>query len=137
MMEPKAPLAERMRPQSLDAFSGQLHLVGDDAVLRRAMKSGTLPSMILWGPPGVGKTTLARLIAKDSGRPFHALSAIHSGVKDVRAVLDSAKRDGMFAGKAVLFIDEIPMPQRPDLPPTETDREVILILYTILYSILY
>lgn len=107
MMEPKAPLAERMRPQSLDAFSGQLHLVGDDAVLRRAMKSGTLPSMILWGPPGVGKTTLARLIAKDSGRPFHALSAIHSGVKDVRAVLDSAKRDGMFAGKAVLFIDEI------------------------------
>ena len=71
------------------------------------MKSGTLPSMILWGPPGVGKTTLARLIAKDSGRPFHALSAIHSGVKDVRSVLDSAKRDGMFAGKAVLFIDEI------------------------------
>ncbi|MGB0150006.1 MAG: AAA family ATPase, partial [Flavobacteriales bacterium] len=107
MKEPKAPLAERMRPQSLDAFSGQLHLVGEDAVLRRAMKSGTLPSMILWGPPGVGKTTLARLIAKDSGRPFHALSAIHSGVKDVRAVLDSAKRDGMFAGKAVLFIDEI------------------------------
>ena len=107
MMEPKAPVAERMRPQSLDAFSGQLHLVGDDAVLRRAMKAGTLPSMILWGPPGVGKTTLARLIAAESERPFHALSAIHSGVKDVRAVLDSAKRDGMFAGRALLFIDEI------------------------------
>ena len=68
---------------------------------------GTLPSMILWGPPGVGKTTLARLIAAESDRPFHALSAIHSGVKDIRAVLDSAKRDGMFAGRALLFIDEI------------------------------
>ena len=76
-------------------------------MLRRAMKAGTLPSMILWGPPGVGKTTLARLIAAESDRPFHALSAIHSGVKDVRAVLDSAKRDGMFAGRALLFIDEI------------------------------
>lgn len=106
-MELKAPLAERMRPVTLAEFAGQDHLVGPEAVLRRAMKSGTLPSMILWGPPGVGKTTLARLIANESGRPFHALSAIHSGVKDVRQVLDSAKRDGMFAGKSVLFIDEI------------------------------
>ena len=100
-------MAERMRPKSLDEYVGQAHLVGDDAVLRRAMKAGSLPSMILWGPPGVGKTTLARLIAAESDRPFHALSAIHSGVKDVRAVLDSAKRDGMFAGRALLFIDEI------------------------------
>ena len=96
-----------MRPKSLDEYVGQQHLVGEGAVLRRAMKAGTLPSMILWGPPGVGKTTLARLIAAESDRPFHALSAIHSGVKDVRAVLDSAKRDGMFAGRALLFIDEI------------------------------
>ena len=106
-MQGHAPLAERMRPKSLDGYVGQKHLVGEGAVLRRAMKAGTLPSMILWGPPGVGKTTLARLIAAESDRPFHALSAIHSGVKDVRAVLDSAKRDGMFAGRALLFIDEI------------------------------
>lgn len=100
-------MAERMRPKSLDEYVGQAHLVGEDAVLRRAMHAGSLPSMILWGPPGVGKTTLARLIAAESERPFHALSAIHSGVKDVRAVLDSAKRDGMFAGRSLLFIDEI------------------------------
>lgn len=106
-MQGHAPLAERMRPKSLDEYVGQQHLVGDGAVLRRAIKMGTLPSMILWGPPGVGKTTLARLIAAESDRPFHALSAIHSGVKDIRAVLDSAKRDGMFAGRALLFIDEI------------------------------
>ena len=106
-MQGRAPLAERMRPKTLDEYVGQGHLVGEDAVLRRAMEAGTLPSMILWGPPGVGKTTLARLIAAESDRPFHALSAIHSGVKDVRVVLDSAKRDGMFAGRALLFIDEI------------------------------
>ena len=106
-MDERAPLAERMRPTSLDDVVGQPHLVGPEAVLRRALESGHLPSMILWGPPGVGKTTLARLLAEKSGRPFHALSAIHSGVKDVRAVLESAKRDGMFAGRAVLFIDEI------------------------------
>ena len=106
-MQGHAPLAERMRPKSLDEYVGQQHLVGDGAVLRRAIEMGTLPSMILWGPPGVGKTTLARLIAAESDRPFHALSAIHSGVKDIRAVLDSAKRDGMFAGSALLFIDEI------------------------------
>ncbi len=106
-MQGHAPLAERMRPKSLDEYVGQQHLVGDGAVLRRAIEMGTLPSMILWGPPGVGKTTLARLIAAESDRPFHALSAIHSGVKDIRAVLDSAKRDGMFAGRALLFIDEI------------------------------
>ena len=106
-MQGNAPLAERMRPTTLDGYVGQAHLVGEGAVLRQAMRAGTLPSMILWGPPGVGKTTLARLIAQESGRPFHSLSAIHSGVKDVRNVLDSVKRDGMFAGRALLFIDEI------------------------------
>ncbi|MDA0728929.1 MAG: replication-associated recombination protein A [Bacteroidetes bacterium] len=103
----QTPLAERMRPTQLDEVVGQDHLVGEQAILRRAVQTGNLPSMILWGPPGVGKTTLARLLAEASGRPFHALSAIHSGVKDVRQVLDSAKRDGMFAGRAVLFLDEI------------------------------
>ena len=103
----RAPLAERMRPTQLDEVVGQDHLVGEQATLRRAVQTGNLPSMILWGPPGVGKTTLARLLAEASGRPFHALSAIHSGVKDVRQVLDSARRDGMFAGRAVLFLDEI------------------------------
>jgi len=103
----RAPLAERMRPKQLDEVVGQDHLVGEQATLRRAVQTGNLPSMILWGPPGVGKTTLARLLAEASGRPFHALSAIHSGVKDVRQVLDSARRDGMFAGRAVLFLDEI------------------------------
>ena len=106
-MNGNAPLAERMRPVSLDDYVGQSHLVSEGAVLRRAMKAGTLPSMILWGPPGVGKTTLARLIASESQRPFHSLSAIHSGVKEVRQVLDSAKRNGMFAGRVILFIDEI------------------------------
>ena len=106
-MQGRAPLAERMRPDNLDRYVGQEHLVGEGAVLRKALAAGTLPSMILWGPPGVGKTTLARLIAKESNRPFHSISAIHSGVKDVRAVLESSKRDGMFAGRALLFIDEI------------------------------
>ena len=85
-MQGKAPLAERMRPTTLDGYVGQAHLVGDGAVLRQAMRAGTLPSMILWGPPGVGKTTLARLIAQESGRPFHSLSAIHSGVKDLSLI---------------------------------------------------
>ncbi len=78
----RAPLAERMRPKQLDEVVGQDHLVGEQATLRRAVQTGNLPSMILWGPPGVGKTTLARLLAEASGRPFHALSAIHSGVKE-------------------------------------------------------
>ena len=106
-MQGNPPLAERMRPKSLDAYAGQAHLLGDGAVLRRAMKADALPSMILWGPPGVGKTTLARLIAAESGRPFHSLSAIHSGVKEVRQVLESVQKAGMFAGRALLFIDEI------------------------------
>jgi putative ATPase len=101
------PLAERMRPKTLDSYLGQTHLVGPDAVLRKAADVGTLPSMILWGPPGVGKTTLARILADKVGLPFHQLSAINSGVKEVREVIARAKSGGMFAGKSILFIDEI------------------------------
>ena len=107
LINSEAPLAERMRPQSMDDYVGQDHLVGSDATLRRALSAGQLPSMILWGPPGVGKTTLARLMAVATGRPFHQLSAIRSGVKEVREVIDSAERQGMFNSRAVLFIDEI------------------------------
>jgi putative ATPase len=103
----ESPLAERMRPRSLEDYLGQGHLVGKDTVLRRALEAGNLPSMILWGPPGVGKTTLARILAEQSDRPFHQLSAIHSGVKEVREIIQSVKRSGMFAGRAILFIDEI------------------------------
>jgi putative ATPase len=102
------PLAERMRPESLDAYQGQQHLIGPQSVLRQAITSGTIPSMILWGPPGTGKTTLAHIISQTLDRPFYSLSAINSGVKDVRDVIDKAKGQGMFAkGKPVLFIDEI------------------------------
>lgn len=103
----EAPLAERMRPKSLDEYLGQGHLVGEDQVLRRSVEGGNVPSMILWGPPGVGKTTLAKIIAAQSDRPFHELSAVQSGVKEVREVIASVKRSGMFAGRAILFIDEI------------------------------
>ena len=102
-----APLAERMRPLTLDGYVGQTQAIGPETVLRRALAKGALPSLILWGPPGVGKTTLARLLARESGRTFHQLSAIHSGVKEVREVIDSVRKAGLFASKAVLFIDEI------------------------------
>jgi len=98
-----APLAERMRPQTLDQYIGQRHLVGPDGIITGFIASGNIPSMILWGPPGVGKTTLAGLIAGALKRPFHILSAISSGVKDIRDVIKSA--GGMFP--PVLFIDEI------------------------------
>jgi putative ATPase len=101
------PLAERMRPNDLDEVMGQEHLVGPDGVLRKALAGGMLPSMILWGPPGVGKTTLARLIAERLKRPFHTLSAISSGVKEVREVIEQAGGAGLFSRSAVLFIDEI------------------------------
>jgi len=97
------PLAERVRPQSLEDFVGQEHLVGEGKVLRRIIETGQLPSMILWGPPGVGKTTLANILAVKLHLPFFTLSAINSGVKDIREVIDKAKEQG----KAVLFIDEI------------------------------
>lgn len=106
-MEQHAPLAERMRPQALSQVVGQEHLVGPEGVLRKALAGGMLPSMVLWGPPGVGKTTLARLIAQDLQRPFHTLSAINSGVKDVREVIEKAGGSGLFSRSAVLFIDEI------------------------------
>lgn len=102
-----APLAERMRPKSLDDYLGQEHLTGADGVLRKSIASGSIPSMILWGPPGVGKTTLAHIIASSLKRPFHALSAIHSGVKDVREVIESVRTGGLFSQSAILFIDEI------------------------------
>src|ERR1700751_3191336 len=102
------PLAERMRPKTLDDYVGQKHLVGKGAVLRKAIESGSLPSMIFWGPPGVGKTTLAYIISQTLFRPFFALSAINSGVKDVRGVIEKAsllKAGGQVL--PVLFIDEI------------------------------
>ncbi len=103
-----APLAERMRPTSLDAYIGQKHIVGKGAILRNAIESSILPSIILWGPPGVGKTTLANIIAHQLKRPFYALSAINSGVKDIREVIDKSKSTGLFAQKnPILFIDEI------------------------------
>ena len=103
-----APLAERMRPTTLDEYIGQAHLLAEGAALRRALDAGVIPSMIFWGPPGVGKTTLAQLIAKHLNRPIHTLSAISSGVKDVREVINRVENRGMFQAKGtILFIDEI------------------------------
>jgi len=103
-----APLAERLRPQSLDDFIGQKHLVGKGAVLRKMIESGRVPSIIFWGPPGVGKTTLANIIANAVKAPFYKLSAINSGVKDVREVIDKARNSRFFeAASPILFIDEI------------------------------
>ncbi|MCH2200054.1 MAG: replication-associated recombination protein A [Flavobacteriales bacterium] len=106
-MQSATPLAERMRPRTLDDYMGQGHLVGEEALLGRVIKSGNIPSMILWGPPGVGKTTLATIISETLERPFYTLSAINSGVKDVREVIAKVKSAGMFGGNAILFIDEI------------------------------
>ena len=102
------PLAERLRPRTLDEYIGQSHLVGPEGVFRRFLETGNVPSFILWGPPGVGKTTLAKLVANSLERPFYTLSAINSGVKDVREVIDQAKKHRFFnAAPPFLFIDEI------------------------------
>jgi len=102
------PLAERLRPTNLEEYIGQSHLVGRETVFRQAMESGVLPSLILWGPPGVGKTTLAQIIAQQLQRDIYTLSAINSGVKDVREVIEKAKSRGLFGTQSpVLFIDEI------------------------------
>lgn len=104
-----APLAERIRPKILEEYIGQGHLIGENGILSKQMNTGLIPSMILWGPPGIGKTTLAHLIANKFDRPFYQLSAIQAGVKEVREIIESAKRnEGIFTTQnPILFIDEI------------------------------
>ncbi|SHG01174.1 Recombination protein MgsA [Mariniphaga anaerophila] len=107
-MSTNQPLAERLRPKNLNEYIGQEHLVGENAVLRKMIDSGNFSSIILWGPPGVGKTTLAKIIANTLDRPFYTLSAINSGVKDVREVIEKAKKQQFFSRpNPILFIDEI------------------------------
>jgi putative ATPase len=103
LSESSAPLAERLRPITLNDVVGQQHLVGDKGMLRTVLRSGTIPSMIFWGPPGVGKTTLANIIANEAKKPFYILSAISAGVKDIREVIEKAKA----SPRSILFIDEI------------------------------
>ena len=103
------PLPERMRPRNLEEYAGQKHLVGEGCVIRNMIESGNLSSFILWGPPGVGKTTLSRIVAKEMHREFYTLSAVSSGVKEVREVIDKAKSSSLFSSgeTPILFIDEI------------------------------
>ena len=102
------PLAEKLRPKTLDDVLGQEHLTGENGTIRKMLENDTLNSLIFWGPPGTGKTTLAEIISEKSGRKFFKLSAVSSGVKDVRDVIEEAKKQNLFSGKSpILFIDEI------------------------------
>lgn len=103
MLDNKAPLAERMRPARLEDLIGQEHLVGPNGIIKKVIATGNVPSMILWGPPGVGKTTIANIIANEVKRPFHTISAVSAGVKDVREIIEKAKH----TSRTILFIDEI------------------------------
>ena len=103
LLNSPSPLAERMRPSKLEDLLGQEHLVGTNGIIRKAISTGNVPSMILWGPPGVGKTTIANIIANEVKRPFHTLSAVNAGVKDVREIIEKAKH----TNRPILFIDEI------------------------------
>lgn len=108
ILNSNAPLAEKLRPKTLDQVLGQEHLTGKNGPIRKMLENDTLNSLIFWGPPGTGKTTLAEIISETSGRKFYKLSAVSSGVKDIRAVIDDAKKQNLFSGKSpILFIDEI------------------------------
>ncbi|MCK5535810.1 MAG: AAA family ATPase, partial [Bacteroidales bacterium] len=106
-MSTNIPLAERLRPKDFSTYFGQKHLVGKEGLLKKAIENGNIPSMILWGPPGVGKTTLAKIISHITELPFYTLSAVSSGVKDVRETIELAKKQQFFKQGAILFIDEI------------------------------
>ena len=107
-MSSNTPLAEILRPKTLDEVLGQEHLTGKNGTIRKMLENDTLNSLIFWGPPGTGKTTLAEIISEKSGRKFFKLSAVSSGVKDVREVIEDAKKQNLFSGKSpILFIDEI------------------------------
>ena len=101
------PLAARLRPRTLDEFAGQKHLLGEGKVLRRIIESDNVGSMIFWGPPGVGKTTLARIIANRTKAHFIDFSAVTSGIKEIKQVMEQAEKEHRFGGKTILFVDEI------------------------------